>query len=767
LALASQYVLAGGPRWVQGSGGSFQYPGTPIKWGNGGAVLYYTDLGPLSSSVSNSSANSLVATAFAPWNAVVYSAVNLTSSGNLNEDVSGGNVYIDSSSGSPIVVWPSDAATTYTPKPLAVIYDEDGSIIDLLLGSGASDPLSCNQNGVIEDVDNVSTLGIIQHARLILNGRCTGTSDQLSQMQYQLTRMAGRILGLDWSQANDNVFTYDPTPTVAQEQYWPVMHPIDIICGPYTYQCMVSPFTLRMDDEAALGRLYPVTTANLSQYPGKQTFASDSAGFQGTVSFPNGQGMNGVNVVLREAAVNTNPLFVYPEDKVTSVTGYLYAGNPVTGTTAVDGSTLPEYGSLNASYGGTYDVSGLQPAVSSYSPWDWSVVSFEAVNPLYIGEYSVGPYTLNQVTPPGTFTTQYVPFDEFGGFNTLYTTISSAPGDASMGAGGGWSQPQAVNSTGWWNGRFGAPQDTAWFNFNVQANRTFTVETTALDENGLISDNKAMPVIGLWNAIEAQGTTPDWSTNAFNSAAIGATSLQAQTTSAELMCLALADQRGDGRPDFNYQARVLYADNISPALVDTSGGTVIISGMGFRTGNQVQIDGVTATVLATSDSQIVVTAPALSSLSGVSVGTALDIEVSDASTGGLTIISGGLTYVSSTVTNTGVEQLIAVSGSVQQISQSQTLSPVVLQLLSGSGTPMSGVAIQISQAMYGWQAPCTGPGRCPSPPLLSTSTTSATTDGNGEISVSVLQLAATAESTTIVATAGTAAMIQFTVTKTP
>ena len=76
------------------------------------------------------------------------------------------------------------------------------------------------------------------------------------QLQYQLMRAFGRVLGLGWSQTNDNVFTGSPQPTSNQALHWPVMHPIDIICGPYTYQCMPQPFTLRPDDLSALAQLY-------------------------------------------------------------------------------------------------------------------------------------------------------------------------------------------------------------------------------------------------------------------------------------------------------------------------------------------------------------------------------------------------------------------------------------------------------------------------------------------------------------------------------
>ena len=158
----------------------------------------------------------------------------------------------------------------------------------------------------------------------------------------------------------------------------------------------------------------------------------------------------------------------------------------------------------------------------------------------------------------------------------------------------------------------------------------------------------------------------------------------------------------------------------------------------------------------------------MSALSGVSAGTAVDVEVSDATTGGVAIISGGLTYVANSSSGSnGSEEFITVSGGGQQISESQSFVPVVLQLISGTGVPISGTAIQVSQSIYGWQEPCSGTGRCATPPLLKSGSTSFTTDGSGKVSIPVLQLANTAESTTMVVTAGTAATTQLIVTKNP
>lgn len=83
-----------------------------------------------------------------------------------------------------------------------------------------------------ESVDLFLQPGKIAHALLIVNGGCTGPApEQQLQLRYGLMRMFGRVIGLGWSQTNDNVFTGTPAPVYSQQQHWPVMHPIDIVCG--------------------------------------------------------------------------------------------------------------------------------------------------------------------------------------------------------------------------------------------------------------------------------------------------------------------------------------------------------------------------------------------------------------------------------------------------------------------------------------------------------------------------------------------------------
>ena len=153
------------------------------------------------------------------------------------------------------------------------------------------------------------------------------------QLQYQLMRAFGRVLGLGWSQTNDNVFTGSPQPTYNQAMHWPVMHPIDIICGPYTYQCMPQPFTLRPDDLSALAELYCIGQGQAP--PGKTDTLLNANQMDGRLLFPNGQGMQGVNVLGRRWAQYTATAPDEDWYTVSSVSGALFRqsnGNPVTGT---------------------------------------------------------------------------------------------------------------------------------------------------------------------------------------------------------------------------------------------------------------------------------------------------------------------------------------------------------------------------------------------------------------------------------------------------
>ncbi len=626
---------AAGPRWVTGPP-YFTTAGQPVIWYTD-TPQYFTDPGDLSSTVNHAAADAIVAAAAAVWN-VPTSRLVLSQGGNLDEHVSGANAFLSSSG----VMFPADVLPgNYLAKQIAVIYDRDGSVTDMLLGAGASDPSGCRQSGVTESVDSIVPSGFIQHAVLVLNGRCADAAPEAQlQMQYQVMRAFGRLLGMGWSQTNDNVFTGTPQATPGQALHWPIMHPIDIICGPYTYQCVPQPFTLKDDDLSGMAELYYIAEGQAG--PGKTDSLLNANRVGGYLLFPTGQQMQGVNVVGRRLQQFTADSNVEQWDDVSSVSGFLYRRTNTTPVAAADTSIDGSMGTPNCCYEGLY-VFGRVPMLFGF--WQWVVIETEPVNPLYTGEYSVGPYTSNTVQPSGSnISNKTGIFGSYTDAEWMNFTISDGGSSCPyLGAAGTEANPDAVPATGWWSGLLcGWWKTAAWVGMTVKANRSLTLEVTAEDEQGFASTAKAMPVIGVWNATDPLGTLPTVAavTEAFNGTSAGMTSLTLNELPAGGLRMAIVDQRGDIRPDFNFGARVLYADTIFPSSVGAGGGMVTITGMGFRPGNVVTVNGVAATVQSWTASTIVAIAPP----SRASTALVADVEVRDLSTGGTTVMTGALSY---------------------------------------------------------------------------------------------------------------------------
>jgi hypothetical protein len=678
VAAGSSSALAGGPRFVTGTTSGGAQPGVAMAFYTS-SPAYYTDPGDLNAAVSHAQADAMVAAAAATWN-VPTSSLVLAQGGALGEHVSGANTYFDGTE----MVFPADVeASNWQNIPIAVIYDTDGSVIDTLLGEGASDPSGCRQTGVVESVDGFGSNGTIEHAMLILNGRCVGSApEQLLQMQYDVERAFGRVLGLAWSQLNDNIFTGTTPPSAGEIQYWPVMHPIDVLCGAYSYQCITNPSQLRPDDLSVLAMLYPVTTSNLGE--GKAVSTQNAVSLTGTVLFPTGQGMEDVNVtVTRQLRSHAK---TEPWQVASGVTGVLFqenGGNPVSGGESNSENVGKNYGPVE----GQATIRRVPDSVVENL-----FMETEAIDPLYTGEDAIAPYQRPPLTPSGS-SQSMTDWSAGAGTGAGYTaTAANAATTCSPGADGTRAQPAASNATGWWTGLLCAMGHSSWWSVAARAGRSWTVEVTALDESGAATLNKAQPVIGVWNAGDPGLPTVASAPAAMNAWALGVTQVQVPASgSAETYTFAVADQFGAGRPDFGYQARVLYADSVIPAVVGSAGGVITIAGEGFRQGNSVMVNGVAATVVSWTATQIVARAPSMDA-AGTSLGDSVDVTVMDPVTGGVTTISGGLSY------NTIAPDVLALVSAPTSLETGLTATtPFAVRVFAADGvTPLANATVQFS-----------------------------------------------------------------------
>jgi hypothetical protein len=676
LALTPATARAGGPTYVAGI--SFFNPGVlgqPVHW-SGGQVNYYVDQGPLSSSVSNQQATAMVDAAAALWSAVPTAGVTLTDKGPLNEDVSGSNIVVNSSSQ---ITQPSDFTSSATNYPLAVIYDADGSVIDAVFGSTASQPTSCQNNSVFVLMDNLNPDATIAHATILLNGLCATNSNLIQMMSYEIERAFGRVLGLDYSQVNPGALQ---NGIAGGTQGWPVMHPLSGVCGPSGGECIPNPTVLRYDDIAALNRIYPITAQNLASFPGKQLTAANTISIRGTVAFRTGVGMQGVNVVARPLDANGNPLYQYT---VTAVTGANFSGNhgnPVTGWKDSNGVLFTQWGSNDPALQGSFDLSGipLPPGMTKAS----YQVTFESIDPLYIITDSVGPYAAGQVAPSGTLQAISLPNLSLGNSQSLAVTASDSATGGYQDAIGTEAQPRPMPASGLWVGRLSQIGQTDWFSFPVRGNRTFTVVTQALNETGSPTESKALPSIGIWDGFDPIGSAAAGAAPGLNGLATGETWLRISASGDGLARIGIADLRGDGRPDYTYNGWILYADTVQPARLPASGGPIVIYGMGFRLADTVLVGGQPALVTSISPNEITAIAPpAASGVTG-----SVDVEVDDLPVFyAAAVVSGGISY------DSGTGDALTLLTTPSNTVPIATPIPFTVTALSPDITPAGGVTV--------------------------------------------------------------------------
>ena len=696
---------AGGPAYVAGA--SYFDPsvkGQPLVW-SGGTVNYYTDPGDLSPLLPHASADAFVADAFSRWTLVPTAAVAANEAGPLAEDVNGSNVILNPDGS---ITMPADILPTATSKPLGVVYDADGSVTSALLGSGAGGAGYCFTNAVFGGDDNLGTNAQFQHALVVINGNCAQTTGQLPDVKYRLVRTLGRVLGLDWSQVNINVLTWKPLPTADDQAGFPVMHESDHSnCVPISI-CYPNADVPKMDDQAVLSRLYPVTSQNLGNFPGKQVFSQNSVRIHGSVYFVGtggtaAQAMQGVNVVARWIDPSTGqPSHAYSASAVSGFLFHGYAGNPVNGSVDDAGQPYNQFGSDDAAWEGFYDLAGLQiPNSANSAQYQLTV---EAVDPFW--SELIKPYGPSQVQPSGA--AQPITLTVSLGGDTQQDILmqGSAPPIADTFDPATYAAPAPVPSSGEWTGALSGYGEPDYFQFSGQANRSLSLEVSALDDTGAASETKALPVMGMWSLVDPPGTPPPVYTpaaflNPFS--VFGLSQLNVNLWQSTKFRLGISDFRGDGRPDYRYHARLFYGDSVVPARANARGGTALmVQGYGFRPGNTVQAGSAASAVMWTAPNQMMVTAPALAD--GLN-----DVTLYDPTTGATSILTGALMFGAGP---TDTIKLIAGSNPATPVG-GQGINPIRVKVLAADGvTPVGGASVQFSAIPAAGFDICGGGGSC-------------------------------------------------------
>jgi IPT/TIG domain len=691
-----QTARAGGPRYIAGVSYFNQgTAGTPLTWAQG-EIVYYTDQGSLSTTVSGPQGDALVADAFSQWTSISTAAVSATHAGELAEDVSGANVYRNSDNS---ITMPADILPTATGTPVGIVYDVDGTVTDALLGQGAGDSSECFGNAVFGGLDNFGTNTYFLHALVVLNGNCIAQLPD-PDVEYRLVRVLGQVLGLGWSQTNLNVQTGNPPPTADDYVGFSIMHAVDSpSCVPiamcYSNGGKVNPYQPKMDDQAALARLYSAVN-----------FSASTVHIQGKVYFDGiggsqGQGMQGVNVVARWIDPSTGlPSGAYA---ATSVSGFLFAGNVGTTATGFDdgtGQPFNRYGSNDTTLEGSFDLAGLQiPNGGNTAQYQLSV---EPVDPFWSA--GVGPCQTWQVLPSGAAQTTNVTVSLGGDFSQDMIMEGSATQKPDWFGPTTYSAPAALPVAGDWAAALDPYGGLDYFWFSGQANRTISVLVTALDDSSAPSESKAQPVIGMWQ-LSDPGTfpAPANTPSAFNSALFGTTVLNAQLLQATSFRVGIADIRGDGRPDYRYHARLLYGDHITPTRASAAGGTVLaIAGFGFQANTAVTIGTGNALPLAVSANQIVLTTSARAD--GVQ-----DITLTDPPTLASSIMSGVVTYGAGP---NDTLSLIAGANPGTPVG-GQAPNPIRVQVVASDGvTPVAGASVFFTASPAVAFSACSGGGSC-------------------------------------------------------
>jgi hypothetical protein len=174
--------------------------------------------------------------------------------------------------------------------------------------------------------------------------------------------------------------------------------------------------------------------------------------------------------------------------------------------------------------------------------------------------------------------------------------------------------------------------------------RTFTVVTAGAGRDRRAHRKQGHAGLGVWDAFDPVGATAIGASPGMNGLATGESWLRV-TVGDDVVRLGIADQRGDGRPDYAYNGWVLYADTVQPQRLPASGGPLSFTAWAFALPTRSWWAASQAVVTSISPNEITAIAPpAATGVTG-----SVDVEVDDLPIFyAAAVVSGGVSYDSGT-----------------------------------------------------------------------------------------------------------------------
>jgi hypothetical protein len=313
-------------------------------------------------------------------------------------------------------------------------------------------------------------------------------------------------------------------------------------------------------------------------------------------------------------------------------------------------------------------------------------------------------YAPNQVTPSGSFAPIVVTVPNGSNAEQDILMLQAEIAHPHPGSGSTYANPAALPQGGAWGSWTSGYGSADFFQFTAQANRTASVAVTALDEAGQPTETKLLPVIGIWELSDESGDpAPAATTSAFNSETFAMTRLDAQFNVSEAFRVGVADFRGDGRPDYFYQANLLYSDSLTPARLSLAGGVTTLNGIGFSPGLQWRLAATTATRFPLRQVRSRCHC-LLQPQDGMAT-----IQVTNPVTGAFSQMIGALTYGAS-----ATDLLLLLQGAEPSTPVgAQAANPIRVRAVAADGvTPVSGATIAWSTTNGVEFSACNGASSC-------------------------------------------------------